>query len=339
MSHPVRIFVSYAHADEAYRKRLDAHLAPLDREGLIAVWHDRMISPGTVWTANIDDNLSSADIVLLLVSADFVASDYCVKKEMLIAMQRHHTGDACVIPIFIRPTDFGRMPFAALQGLPRDAKPVSQWADADEAWLDVAKGIRRAVEASRTRTAKPVPPSVVTTTLPLHPPYDDSFVAGMSFSFLSEDKPEESEPILRPYFSSLGIGWDVISFYRGRLDFSDYLRRRFPPIDQATIEWFDVGLLFAFIVNRLEAYFTDPKLRSHFTALTTLIEDKLQKLLRPDDYKFAQELLQQLLSDRARKIDCIGRLSAFLRTVAPQTTLNEFHNDKVTMQEQNNSGK
>jgi hypothetical protein len=146
MSRPARLFISYAHADEAHRKRLDVHLSPLRREGLIASWHDRMIEPGEAWAGEIDRNLAEADVVLLLVSADFVASDYCYENEMRLAMDRHERKEARVIPIFVAPVDFGTTPFAALQGLPRDAKPVSTWTNADEAWLDVARGIRRVVE-------------------------------------------------------------------------------------------------------------------------------------------------------------------------------------------------
>ncbi len=151
MSVPAKIFISYTHADESYRKRLDVHLAPLKREGLIAPWHDRMIMPSSEWAAEIDQHLLEADIVLLLVSPDFVASDYCFEKEMTAALERQQAGAAHVIPILIRPTDFHRMPFAKLQALPRDAKPVSTWPDMDEALLDIARGIRRVVEARGTK--------------------------------------------------------------------------------------------------------------------------------------------------------------------------------------------
>jgi hypothetical protein len=146
MAGPARIFISYAHADEGHRKRLDVHLAPLKREGLILPWHDRMIEPGSDWAGEIDRNLAEADIVLLLVSADFVASDYCYEKELQTALERHGRGEARVIPIVVSPVDFGKTPFARLQALPRDAKPISTFSQVDDAWLDVAKGIRRVVE-------------------------------------------------------------------------------------------------------------------------------------------------------------------------------------------------
>ncbi|MEI9951651.1 MAG: toll/interleukin-1 receptor domain-containing protein [Pseudomonadota bacterium] len=149
------MFISYAHADESQRKRLEVHLAPLRREGLCLPWHDRMIEPGATWAGEIDRNLAEADIVLLLVSADFIASDYCYEKELAWALTRHAHGEAGVIPIIVAPVDFGKTPFAKLQALPRDAKPVSTWDRPEEAWLDVAKGLRRVVEALRqTWTAK-----------------------------------------------------------------------------------------------------------------------------------------------------------------------------------------
>jgi TIR domain-containing protein len=149
MSRRICIFISYAHIDEGHRKRLDVHLAPLKRDDLIEAWHDRMIPAGSLWAEDIDRNLAKADIVLLLISADFVASDYCYEKEMKLALERHHRGEATVIPIIVAPVDFSNTPFARLQALPRDAKPVSTWSNADEAWLDVAKGIRHRVESLR----------------------------------------------------------------------------------------------------------------------------------------------------------------------------------------------
>ncbi len=132
--------------------RLEAHLAPLRREGLIAPWHDRQILPGSEWDAVINQHLAEADIVLLVVSANFVASDYCYEKELALALDRHERGDACVIPIIVAPVDFGTTPFAKLQVLPKDAKPVSTWSNQDEAWLDVVRRVRRLVLPTESST-------------------------------------------------------------------------------------------------------------------------------------------------------------------------------------------
>ena len=118
---------------------------------MIDEWHDRRIGAGQEWAGAIDEHLNSADFVLLLVSADFLASDYCYDLEMTRALERHDAGDACVIPVILRSVDWRGAPFAKLQALPRDAKPVTSWPDRDEAFTDVARGIRQVVEDLRNR--------------------------------------------------------------------------------------------------------------------------------------------------------------------------------------------
>ena len=144
---PTRVFVSYSHADEEHRRALETHLAPLSHEGLIRLWHDRKIAPGKEWAGEIDHHLESASIVLLLVSADFIASEYCYQREMHRALQRHAAGQARVIPVIVRPADWEHSPLGSLQALPEGAKPVTNWPDTDTAWLSVARGVRQAVEA------------------------------------------------------------------------------------------------------------------------------------------------------------------------------------------------
>ncbi|WP_448267681.1 toll/interleukin-1 receptor domain-containing protein [Nostoc sp. DSM 114159] len=146
MSNPVKVFFSYSHKDEALRDELATHLSMMKRQGVIEAWHDREISAGSEWANAIDDNLEVADIILLLVSANFLASDYCYDKEMTRAMERHETREARVIPIILKPSDWNGAPFGKLQALPKNAKPVTSWQDQDEAFLNVAQGIRRVVE-------------------------------------------------------------------------------------------------------------------------------------------------------------------------------------------------
>ena len=145
MSAPAKVFFSYAHADEAHRAALEKHLRLLQRQGLVEGWHDRMIRAGDEWAGQIDAALDAADVILLLVSPDFLASDYCWDVEMKRALERHDAREARVIPIFLRPCDWKGAPFGRLQGLPRDARPVTQWPDPDEAWTSVASGIRAVV--------------------------------------------------------------------------------------------------------------------------------------------------------------------------------------------------
>lgn len=147
-----RLFFSYSHKDEGLRDELETHLALLKREGLLQTWHDRRIGAGDEWAGQIDKHLDEADVILLLVSADFLASDYCFDKEMKRALERHDAGQARVIPVILRKTDWHSAPFAGLQALPKAGRPVTLWQDRDEAWTDVALGIRRAVEALRARS-------------------------------------------------------------------------------------------------------------------------------------------------------------------------------------------
>ncbi|WP_438030273.1 TIR domain-containing protein [Sorangium sp. So ce233] len=149
---PILLFFSYSHKDEALRDELEIHLALLKRKGLLQSWHDRRIGAGDAWAGQIDRNLDEAEVILLLVSADFLASDYCFDKEMKRALARHDAGQAHVIPVVLRKTDWHSAPFARLQALPKDARPITLWQDRDEAWTDVALGIRRAIEALRARS-------------------------------------------------------------------------------------------------------------------------------------------------------------------------------------------
>ena len=141
----IKIFYSYSHKDERLRNKLEIHLKILKRKGLIEEWHDRKIKPGDVGESEIDSHIETADIVLLLISADFIASDYCYNKELRKALAKHKSGEAKVIPIILRPIEWHDAPFGKLQALPRDGKPVMTWKNKDEAWLDVIKGIQRTI--------------------------------------------------------------------------------------------------------------------------------------------------------------------------------------------------
>jgi CheY-like chemotaxis protein len=149
---PVSLFYSYAHEDEALRDELDGHLKILERRGLLAPWHDRQIRPGEDWNGQIDQQLQMADLVLLLISTDFINSDYILGTELTVAMQRHAAGFATVVPIIVRAVnieseDADAFPFMKLQGLPTDLRAVTSWPNRDEAWTNVAKGLRATVKA------------------------------------------------------------------------------------------------------------------------------------------------------------------------------------------------
>jgi Effector-associated domain 1/TIR domain/CHAT domain len=143
----IEIFISYSHKDDDLRDELVTHLSNLRRQGKISAWHDRAIEAGTEWETQIKARLESAQIILLLISPPFMASDYCYDLEMERAIQRHNEGTARVIPIILRPVDWKDTPFSKLQVLPKDAKPVTKWSDRDTAFVDVVQGIRRAVDS------------------------------------------------------------------------------------------------------------------------------------------------------------------------------------------------
>ena len=159
---PIRLFISYSHKDETLREKLGDHLATLQREGVIDLWHDRKISAGQEWAGAIDDNLEAADIILCLVSAGFLASPYCNDKELSRALERHKSGEARVIPVILRPADWQNTPLARLQALPDNSKPVTKWSNQDEAFLSVARGIREVAKKLAEqpgRVARPAAPA------------------------------------------------------------------------------------------------------------------------------------------------------------------------------------
>jgi hypothetical protein len=142
---PLELFYSYAREDEALRDKLNEHLAILKRQGLIREWYDRNINAGNEWEQKINAHLKSADIILLLISSSFIASDYCYSVEMEEALRRHEAGKARVIPIILRTCDWQSARFGKLQALPRDARPVTRWRDRDAAFTDIAQRIRKAI--------------------------------------------------------------------------------------------------------------------------------------------------------------------------------------------------
>jgi hypothetical protein len=151
---PLRVFNSYSHKDERFRAQLEVHLAALRRQGLIEEWHDRKISPGDEWKNEIDEHLEAAHIVLLLISADFLASDYCYEIELMRTLEKHNRGETRAIPIILRHCDWQETPFARLQALPSDGKPVA--GRGDRAWTEVAKGLRKAIqEVQKARPPEP----------------------------------------------------------------------------------------------------------------------------------------------------------------------------------------
>ena len=155
-----RLFFSYSRKDESVRDELEVHLAMLKRQGVINTWHDRRIVAGDEFDGAISEHLESADIILLLVSPYFLASQYCYDIEMKRAMERHAEGSARVIPVIVDPCDWHPAPFGKLLAMPQDAKPISKYPNMHDAFLEIAKAIRTAAESSSEKPAAPTSPPV-----------------------------------------------------------------------------------------------------------------------------------------------------------------------------------
>jgi len=151
------LFFSYSHVDEDLRDQLETHLAGLQRQGLISSWHDRRIAAGEDFGAAIDSHLDTADVILLLISPNFIASNYCYERETKRALERHEQGVARVIPVILRPCDWHDLPFSKLQAAPKDGRAITMWPNVDEAFLDVVTAIKRALK-ELGRSAKPAGP-------------------------------------------------------------------------------------------------------------------------------------------------------------------------------------
>jgi len=160
----INLFFSYSHKDEGLRNELDKHLSILKRSGIINAWHDRCIMPGAEFDKEISKNLKAADIILLLISADFLASDYCYENEMKYALQKHDRNEAVVIPVILRPCDWKDTQFGKLQAVPANGKPVVKFLTFDDAFLEITDQIKRVVaEINKTKNQPEA----------IHPPIED----------------------------------------------------------------------------------------------------------------------------------------------------------------------
>ncbi len=160
----VEIFCCYAREDQSLLLKLRTHLALLEREGFLNVWHDADISPGTEWEEEINKHLNTAHIILLLISPDFMTSEYCYSKEMKQAMKRHESGEARVIPLLLRPGIWQESPFAKLQVLPNNARAVTEWRNRDKAFSAIAQGIEQVAKEQLTKQSMAQSPSTTNTT-------------------------------------------------------------------------------------------------------------------------------------------------------------------------------
>ena len=247
----LRIFVSYAHEDDDLRQELVNHLKTLEREEIISVWHDRLIQPGKDWDEEIDEEINSAHIILLLVSSYFMASDYCQGKEMSRALERSEAGEAIVIPVVLRHVDWTESSFANLQALPTDGRPVTDgtWTDKHEALANVTKGIRRRavelrplaeVEKPKSGTGKRGLPVVVIAMLQDEAKQllQDASAGGMPYSALfgSSLNDQEADRIIQRYGKSSRNDWLVpVHAHSGPNNNDDTIRNVVERITEASV--------------------------------------------------------------------------------------------------------
>ena len=171
---PVEVFYSFAEVDAPLLEQVEHHLSMLRHAGLITTWNRRQIVVGSDWQVELDQHLNTASLILLLISPDFIASDYCYSIEMQRALERHERGEARVIPIILRRVDWQDV-LGKLQALPTDARPIKSWPDLDEALYNVTEGIRIVIQETTAKSSPPPPilstRSVSQTPLPTNLPY------------------------------------------------------------------------------------------------------------------------------------------------------------------------
>lgn len=146
----ITIFISYTHNDMLYRENCEVHLAQIRRSEGATVWCDKYIEPGTEIDVQISEYLRKADIILLLVSARYIDSHFCYQVELAKALERHHRNEARIIPVIIGHCMWKATSFGKLKALPKDGRPISSWTHPDEAWLEVAEAVHKAVTDLRT---------------------------------------------------------------------------------------------------------------------------------------------------------------------------------------------
>src|SRR6266851_152787 len=142
------IYIACAPEDRAMRKKLETHLSGLQRLYQFTWWHKYLVDAGHERRREIEVHLQRADIMLLLISPDFLKSDECFNVEMLSALKRLDTEEARVIPIIVRPTPhWEEQPFGKLQVLPRSTEPITTWPNRDQAYEEIAEEIGNIIKA------------------------------------------------------------------------------------------------------------------------------------------------------------------------------------------------
>jgi hypothetical protein len=146
-----KLFISYAREDRTYVDQLEKHLSSLIRSGHIDSWTDSEIKAGQAWGNTIEDNLRNADLILYMVSADFLNSEFIFKKERPMAEETRKDRGALIVPVIVRPCDWTNEDFAQYQAVPYNEKqrllPISEWSNRDSAYLAVVREIRNIINS------------------------------------------------------------------------------------------------------------------------------------------------------------------------------------------------
>lgn len=182
------IFFSYSHVDEALRDRLEVCLAMLKRQGLIDAWNDRRIPAGDDIDSSISEALDRADLILILVSPEFLASRYCYDVEMKRALERQNRKEARLIPVILRQCDWKQSEFSGLKAIPKDGKPITKWPDIDEAFQDVVDGIRAALPRAKSPDAKLVEYADLTPRTEVSVPRSSNLRLAKTFTEVDQDR-------------------------------------------------------------------------------------------------------------------------------------------------------
>ncbi|WP_040617947.1 toll/interleukin-1 receptor domain-containing protein [Roseovarius nubinhibens] len=199
-----KVFFSYSHADEELADMLQKHLAAMKNNGLITTWHDRCIRAGDEFGHEIDKNLNDADVILLLISSDFIASRYCYEIEMARAIERHEAKEARVIPVILRPCDWHDTPFGKLLAAPRDGKPIRKWPDLDEAFLDVVNAIKASIKKPDVETiTRPVTEKMTSVNMVVDRPRSANLRVKKSFTQADKDHfLDDAFDLMKRYFEN-----------------------------------------------------------------------------------------------------------------------------------------
>ncbi|MBQ7795462.1 MAG: toll/interleukin-1 receptor domain-containing protein [Lachnospiraceae bacterium] len=142
----LKVFMSYSHVDEGFKEKLEVHLSPLKRNKKICSWNDSELLVGTMIDDEINKHLEHDDIIILLVSADFINSDYCYGIEMEKAIERCKKGECKIVPVILRPCLWKETPLKKLLCLPRDGKAISMYENEDSAYLEVVTALNKIIE-------------------------------------------------------------------------------------------------------------------------------------------------------------------------------------------------